>query len=224
MDLSALQSQLGYVFLDKEPLVQALTHRSHGLQHNERMEFLGDSIINCLVAHWLYKHFALSSEGELHRMRASLVSEPALAEVAKSMQLGTFIRMGEGEIRSGGSSRASILADTLEAIVGAVFIEGGFSAAENVIHKIFAEVFTSLQPGISGKDAKTLLKELLQSHHLALPQYHITAIRGQSHEQFFEVQCTVESLGIQCLGNGTSRRRAEQQAAQLVYLKAQDCL
>ncbi len=221
MEIRALQRRLGYEFTESDLLRRALTHRSHSAVHNERLEFLGDSVVNCTIALALYQKFPDLPEGELSRLRASLVSQPALAAVAESLALGSYLALGDGELKSGGVQRPSILSDALEAVLGAVLLDGGFEAARRVVQEIFDAALASINPSTTGKDAKTLLQEWLQRKRQALPQYAVVAIRGEAHEQEFEVECMIEHLNIRCTGKGVSRRRAEQEAAQQAYQQAQ---
>jgi len=220
MTLNALQQRLGYPFKDCGLLRRALTHRSHSAIHNERLEFLGDSVVNCAIALALYQKFPDLPEGELSRLRASLVSQPALASLAENLQLCNDLALGDGELKSGGGRRPSILSDALEAVLGAVLLDGGFDAACQVVQEIFKVSLASISPATTDKDAKTLLQEFLQRKRQLLPQYAVTAIRGEAHEQEFEVECVIEHLNIRCAGKGSSRRRAEQEAARLAYARA----
>lgn len=209
----ALEDRLGYRFRDAALLRRALTHRSHGQPHNERLEFLGDSVVNCAVALELHQRFPDLSEGELSRLRANLVNQSSLHTIALALDLGDALRLGEGEVKSGGAQRPSILADALEAIAGAMLLDGGFPAVQLLVRGLFSDALAAIDPAASAKDAKTLLQELLQGRGLALPVYTLLATRGQAHAQTFEVQCQVESLGIRTEGSGGSRRAAEQEAA-----------
>jgi ribonuclease III len=220
MDLEDFGRTIGCRFRDPELLERALTHRSFSAIHNERLEFLGDSVLNCAVALQLFRKFPALSEGELSRLRASLVSQPTLAAVAASVQLGARLRLGEGELRSGGASRPSILADGLEAVIGAAFLDSGFDAAYDLVARLFDAQLGKVDPQTTGKDAKTLLQEYLQSRRLPLPHYSVVAIRGEAHEQIFEVACEIPQLRIRAAGEGTSRRSAEQQAARVAYEEA----
>lgn len=213
MTLDALESSLGHRFACRELLVQALTHRSHGATHNERLEFLGDGVLNCCVAALLYRLFPDLKEGELSRLRASLVRQDALAEVARSLSLGGLLRLGEGELKSGGSARPSMLADALEALFGAIFLDGGFEAASTAIEKLFSPLLLTIDVTKPGKDAKTELQEYLQGRRLPLPRYELRATRGEAHAQQFDVGCVITELGIATDGTGASRRMAEQEAA-----------
>lgn len=216
MKPQALEPLLGHRFQRPELLRQALTHRSFGTPHNERFEFLGDAILNCVVANALFLRFAELNEGELSRLRASLVRQETLAEIALSIQLGSHLSLGEGELKSGGFSRPSTLADALEAVFAAVYLDAGFIAAQGVIEHLFLPWILRIDPKSSGKDSKTTLQELLQGRHLSLPQYELLAVRGEAHAQEFDVECTIAELGISCTGSGSSRRIAEQQAASQV--------
>jgi len=220
MDLERFSASLGYSFRDADLLLRALTHRSHSAIHNERLEFLGDSVVNCAVALALFRKFPALSEGELSRLRASLVSQPSLAAIAAAHDFGSHLRLGEGELKSGGARRPSMLADAVEAVVGAAFLDGGFDAADTVVQRLFGEALKDIDPSTTGKDAKTLLQEYLQGRHLPLPRYNVTAIRGGAHEQMFEVECEIPQLGIRSQGAGMSRRSAEQEAARAAYQRA----
>ncbi|MCL4184897.1 MAG: ribonuclease III [Burkholderiaceae bacterium] len=213
MNLDELQQQLGHRFADASLLRQALTHRSFGHPNNERLEFLGDSVLNCVVAAMLYRHFGRIDEGDLSRLRANLVKQQSLYEIAQRLGLSQYLLLGEGELKSGGFRRPSILGDTLEAIVGAVFLDGGFEAAQSVIRALYEPVLKSVDPKTLGKDAKTLLQEYLQGKKLPLPLYAVVATHGAAHNQLFEVECAIPKLKIQVLGSGASRRAAEQAAA-----------
>ena len=214
MNAQRLEAALGHGFGRPELLRQALTHRSFGSPHNERLEFLGDSVLNCVIAAVLYKNFGDLREGELSRLRASLVRQETLAEIARSLELGDYLRLGEGELKSGGSKRPSILADALEAIFGAIEVDAGFGAARGVIERLYRPSMARIEPGDAGKDPKTALQEILQARHLALPRYALLATRGEAHAQEFEMECEIPELGIRSTGSGGSRRIAEQQAAQ----------
>jgi ribonuclease-3 len=217
MDLEAFQLRIGYRFTDPELLRRALTHRSYAGTHNERLEFLGDSVVNCVVALQLYERFPRLSEGELSRLRAHIVNQQSLAAAARACAFGEQLRLGEGEIKSGGAQRPSILADAVEAVVGAVFLDGGFDKACGVVRILLREALETIDPTTSGKDPKTLLQEYLQARRLALPRYAVVGTHGEAHEQQFEVECVVPELGIRSLGTGASRRSAEQEAARKVY-------
>jgi ribonuclease-3 len=217
MNNDALCRQIGYVFNQPELLRQALTHRSHSLPHNERLEFLGDSVLNCAVATLLFRHFPNLTEGTLSRVRANLVNQQSLADIAQRLELGRLVRFGEGEIKSGGDRRPSILADALEAVLGAIYLDGGFVAAEKFITTLYTPLLTELDAQTLGKDPKSLLQEYLQSRRLSLPQYAVVGTTGEAHQQQFEVECVISKLNIRTLGEGASRRSAEQEAARQAY-------
>ena len=205
--------EFGYRFQSADILRQALTHRSFSCNNYERLEFLGDSVLNCAIAAMLYARFPEIQEGDLSRHRARLVRQEALAGIAERLQLGTQLCLGEGELKSGGSHRPSILADSLEAVFGAVYLDGGFDAARLVIERLYEPLLDAIDPNESGKDPKTALQEILQARRLSLPRYALVATRGEAHAQEFEVECQVSELLICCSGSGTSRRIAEQNAA-----------
>lgn len=217
MSLPSIERAIGYVFSSRSIQDQALTHRSFGAVHNERLEFLGDSVLNCVIAQALYERFSEVREGDLSRLRANLVRQETLAEIAQRLGLGEQLRLGEGELKSGGFRRPSILADALEALFGAVFVDGGFEQARKTILMLYEPFLAHLDPRHSGKDAKTALQEFLQGRRLALPQYHLRATRGEAHSQEFEVECLIAELGISTLGRGPSRRAAEQEAARRAF-------
>lgn len=208
---------IGHPFADPELLRRALTHRSYGASHNERLEYLGDSVVNCVVALELYQRFPRLSEGELSRLRAHLVNQQSLAASAQRFAIGQRLLLGEGELKSGGARRPSILADAVEALVGAAFLDGGFEAARRVVRALLGEALDTIDPVVSGKDPKTTLQEYLQGRKLALPQYSVIATRGEAHEQQFQVECAIAELGIRTQGEGASRRGAEQDAARQAY-------
>jgi ribonuclease III len=217
MESDRFAATLGYTFRQPALLRQALTHRSHSIPNNERLEFLGDSILNFVIALRLYERFPKLSEGELSRLRANLVNQTSLFEVADTLRLGEAIALGEGELKSGGFRRPSILADALEAIFGAVFLDGGFAAAEGLVTRLFADKLEALDPKAVAKDAKTKLQEWLQGRKIALPTYQVTAVRGEAHDQTFCVECSVPSMNLKATGEGASRRAAEQTAAEGVF-------
>lgn len=214
MKAQRLEAALGHGFGRPELLRQALTHRSFGSSHNERLEFLGDSVLNCVIAGALYGSFGDLKEGELSRLRASLVRQETLADIARGLDLGDFLELGEGELKSGGARRPSILADALEAIFGAIYVDAGFDAARSVIKRLYQPSMARIDPSDAGKDPKTALQEILQGRHLALPRYALLATRGEAHVQEFDIECAIPELGIRTTGSGGSRRIAEQQAAQ----------
>ena len=217
MPEEAIERRLGHGFRDAALLRQALTHRSHGTPHNERLEFLGDGLLNFVVARLLYEKFAKLPEGDLSRLRAHLVNQQTLSELAVSLSLGDHLRLGEGELKSGGFRRPSILADAFEAIIGAIFLDSGFAAAEQTLARLYQPLLERVDPQALGKDPKTRLQELLQGRRLALPQYSIATVSGEAHEQHFVVECAVPELGITTRGEGPNRRAAEQEAARTAF-------
>ena len=222
--LDALQRRIGYRFTDARLLTRALTHRSFGADHNERLEFLGDAVLSLAVSGLLFERFAGSDEGDLTRVRAHLVREDSLHRAAVLLGLPEVLNLGEGEARGGGAQRASILADALEAVLGATFLDGGFDAASELVKGLFGEVIQTTDVASWSKDAKTELQEWLQARRLPVPTYRISATRGQAHAQTFEVECVVPALSLTESGEGRSRRVAEQEAARrmLEALKASD--
>jgi ribonuclease-3 len=204
---------LDHAFNDPNLLRQALTHRSYGIPHNERLEFVGDAILNCVVALSLYERYPALPEGELSRVRAHLVNKETLAQVARRLDLGASIRLGEGELRSGGADRSSILADAMEAVFGAVFLDAGFAAARRTVDAVYADLLRDADPAALGKDPKTRLQEWLQGQRLSVPEYAIVATTGEAHAQQFAVECRIAGLSIVAAGTGASRRAAEQDAA-----------
>jgi len=221
LDIKLLQERLGYTFQKPDLLMQALTHRSHSKKNNERLEFLGDSVLNCTVAEMLYERYGDLDEGDLSRVRANLVKQQALYEIAQALQLSDCLRLGEGELKSGGFKRPSILADSFEAIVGAIFLDSGFEASKKVLRKWYSQILEHVDPRTLGKDDKTLLQEYLQGHQLPLPIYTVVATTGVAHNQQFEVECSIPSLKVTLNGKGASRRAAEQAAAKLSLDAAQ---
>ncbi|PKO44502.1 MAG: ribonuclease III [Betaproteobacteria bacterium HGW-Betaproteobacteria-22] len=215
MTQQALLKRLGHSFKDPNLLLQALTHRSYAAQNNERLEFLGDGALNFIIATQLYKRFSQLAEGDLSRLRAQLVKEATLCEIALTLNLGDALRMGEGELKSAGWRRPSILADALEAIIGAVYLDGGFEAAETFVLALYQQKLETIDPKAIGKDAKSLLQERLQARKIMLPEYILTHTSGEAHAQQFVVDCVVEKFNIRTTGDGTSRRIAEQEAAKL---------
>src|SRR5882672_10559593 len=201
-----LDGRLGYRARDVGLIEAALTHRSAGGAHNERLEFLGDAVLNCVVAMLLYREFRAADEGELSRFRASLVSGESLAGIATELNLGPWVRLGSGELKSGGFRRKSILADTLEAIFGAIYLDGGFEAAAQVIERLFAPRLQRLPSAAELKDPKTRLQEALQARSLGLPEYSVEAVTGEAHAQRFQVRCTVAALNVVAMGEGSNRR------------------
>ena len=214
-DSKQLEAAIAYQFKDAALLQHALTHRSFSARHNERLEFLGDSVLNFVVSVLLYQRFTTIDEGDLSRVRASLVKQASLADIAQKLGLSAHLRLGEGELKSGGFRRPSILADTLEAVLGAVFLDGGFESARAVITRLYEPILVTVDPKTLGKDAKTLLQEMLQGRKLDLPVYTVLATHGAAHSQVFEVACEIPALDIRVSAGGASRRAAEQSAAQL---------
>ena len=217
MDRRRLQESIGYGFSRAELLAQALTHRSHGVPHNERLEFLGDSVLNCVIAAELFERFGKLPEGDLSRLRAQLVRQETLHQLAQTLTLGDYLRLGEGELKSGGFARPSILADAFEALIGAVFLDGGFLAVRKTIVLLYEPLLADLDPNALAKDPKTLLQELLQARKIALPKYTVVAARGAAHSQNFEVECLIPELSLRTTGSGSSRRTAEQEAARRAF-------
>jgi ribonuclease III len=222
--LEALQARLGHRFADAGLLQRALTHRSFGADHNERLEFLGDAILNMAVSDLLYERFGGSDEGDLTRVRAHLVREDSLHRAALGLGLPEALRLSEGEARGGGAQRPSILADAVEALIGAIYLDGGLPPAASLVRQLFGELIAGTEADSWAKDAKTELQEWLQGRKLPVPAYRIVATRGQAHAQTFEVECAVATLGLAEQGEGRSRRTAEQEAARrlLGRLKASD--
>lgn len=222
--LSALQQRLGHRFGQLGLLQRALTHRSFSSEHNERLEFLGDAVLSLAISAMLFERMGASAEGDLTRVRAHLVREDSLHKVALALALPDVLRLSEGEARGGGAQRPSMLADAVEAIIGATFVDAGFDAALRVVTHLFGEQIGSGDADSWNKDAKTELQEWLQARRIAVPSYRIVATRGQAHAQTFDVECAVPTLGLAEQGEGRSRRSAEQEAARrlLDVLKASD--
>ena len=208
-----LQQALGYTFIRSDLLEQALTHRSYSAVNNERLEFLGDSVLNCSVARALYDAFPDLPEGSLSRLRANLVRQETLADIAVILKLGEVLRLGEGELKSGGFRRPSILADALESLFGAIFLDAGFNEAQRVVRGLLDPLVAKIDPTASGKDAKTQLQEILQSRRLPLPEYRLIDTQGEAHDQSFIVECVLTRPSLSTRGEGKSRRAAEQEAA-----------
>ncbi len=221
LPLEALEERIGYRFQDKKLIKRAVTHRSFGAENNERLEFLGDSVLNCVIGQALFLRDAHFNEGSLSRVRANLVCQDGLAEIAKRLQLSDFMRLGEGEMKTGGAKRPSILSDALEAIFGAIMCEAGFDAAREVILRLYEPILSKLTPERMGKDAKTLLQEFLQAHRLSLPVYQVVEVTGAAHDQTFRINCSIQKLNISVEGVGKSRRTAEQVAAKVAFELAQ---
>jgi ribonuclease-3 len=222
--LEALQQRLGYHYTQPALLARALTHRSAGSDHNERLEFLGDAVLQTAVSALLYERFSGSDEGDLTRVRAHLVREDSLHRLALALGLPEVLRLSDGEARGGGAQRPSILADALEALIGAAYLDGGFAPAEAIVQRLFGETIATTEVDSWSKDAKTELQEWLQARKLPVPAYRIAGTRGQAHAQTFDVECAVAALGLAEHGEGKSRRVAEQEAARrmLAALKADD--
>lgn len=214
---ASLSRIIHYTFNDPSLMIMALTHRSFSAQHNERLEFLGDSVLSFLIANELYKRFPRIDEGDLSRLRAQLVKESSLSTIATSMGLGDFIRLGEGELKSAGWRRPSILADTFESIIGAIYLDGGIEPAHTFILRFFETQLNEMDPKLIQKDPKTLLQELLQSKKSDLPIYTVVSIEGEAHSQTFTIECSIKKLNIKTQGVGNSRRIAEQEAASKAY-------
>jgi len=219
MNLILLQNRLGHNFRNVGLLQQALTHRSYSKLNNERLEFVGDSALNCIIAFMLFDRYKEIDEGNLSRVRANLVKQQSLYEIAEMINLSQFLKLGEGEWKSGGSHRPSILADTLEAIFGAVFLDSGFDIARDVVYALYSPFIKNIGPKTLDKDAKTLLQEYLQARKISLPKYNVIATHGVAHNQEFEVECLIPKLDIRVFGAGISRRTGEQEAAKVALEK-----
>lgn len=213
---SALMRTIGHHFEDRDLLKLALTHRSRGSKNYERLEFLGDSILGFVVADWLFKNYPQLAEGKLSRMRSSLVRKETLALVARELGLSSHLILGEGELKSGGFNRDSILADTVESIIGALYLDSGFGASRAFIYKKFAEHFDGISEKSTFKDAKSRLQEAMQKNALALPVYNIVETTGEQHDQEFTVECLLDDVDIRAVATARSRRLAEQEAASIV--------
>ncbi len=209
--------RIGYEFSDRALLAQALTHRSHGIPNNERLEFLGDSVLNCAIANALFSSFPKLPEGDLSRIRANLVNQGSLCDLARSLGIGKWLLLGEGEMKSNGQNRPSILADAMEAIFGAIFLDGGFEAASSVVTGLYSKTIAEIDPNARIKDPKTRLQEYLQGRRLRLPSYDLIETSGEAHRQHFRVECRIPDLDICCSGEGENRRGAEQLAASRAY-------
>jgi len=219
--LTPLEAALDYRFTATALLRQAVTHRSYGAPHNERLEFVGDAVLNCVIAQAMFERFPKLDEGALSRSRAGLVNRETLAQLARRLELSRYLLLGDGELKSGGSQRASILADALEALFGAVFLDGGFAAVQRVIVAAYGEILQDADPEQLGKDAKTRLQEWLQARRLPLPEYAVTEIRGEAHLQQFVVECRIPSQEVVASGEGNNRRAAEQLAADAAWRQLQ---
>lgn len=215
-NLDRLQRKIDYQFQDTWLLKQALTHRSAGHKHNERLEFLGDAILNLTIAEALFHQFPKCNEGELSRMRATLVREPTLAMLARDFQLGDYLSLGQGELKSGGFRRESILADCVEALIGAISLDSSLANATEIVTRWYQPLLKDIQPGDNQKDAKTRLQEYLQGNRLPVPTYNIVNIQGEAHNQLFTVECSIQNNDRTFIGKGSSRRKAEQAAAEQI--------
>jgi len=214
---ASLSRIIHYTFNDPSFMIMALTHRSFSAQHNERLEFLGDSVLSFLIASELYKRFPRIDEGDLSRLRAQLVKESSLSTIATSMGLCDFIRLGEGELKSAGWRRPSILADTFESMIGAIYLDGGIEPTHQFVLRFFETQLNEIDPKLIQKDPKTLLQELLQSKKSDLPIYTVVSIEGEAHSQTFTIECYIKKSNIKTQGVGNSRRIAEQEAASKAF-------
>lgn len=212
--INQLQRKLGYTFTRQDLLIQALTHRSASSKHNERLEFLGDSILSFVIANDLYHRFPKVDEGDMSRMRATLVRGNTLAELAREFNLGECLRLGPGELKSGGSRRESILADTVEALIGGIFLDSDIQTIERIILSWYESRLNEISPGDKQKDPKTRLQEYLQGRHLPLPNYLVVQVKGEAHDQEFTIHCQISGVEQPVKGTGSSRRKAEQAAAE----------
>lgn len=220
MNADKLCALTGYQFRQKNLLEQALTHRSYSRQlNNERLEFLGDSILNLIISNHIYERFSAADEGDLSRIRASLVKEETLALVARQINLGDFIHLGGGELKSGGFRRASILSDALEALIGAIYLDSDYAQTEAAVLHLYQEQLQNVDADANLRDPKTRLQEHLQANKNSLPSYQVEQISGKSHDQVFTVSCKLTDLDMQSNGKGSSRKKAEQQAAQKILDK-----
>ncbi|QCI21563.1 ribonuclease III [Buchnera aphidicola (Hyadaphis tataricae)] len=214
-----IQKALGYTFTQKDLLRQALTHRSASNKHNERLEFLGDSILSFVIANALYQHFPYINEGDMSRMRATLVRGNTLAEIAYEFDLGEYLQLGQGELKSGGFRRESILANTVEALIGSIYLDSNIKTVEELILKWYEKRLEQISPGDTQKDPKTRLQEYLQAKHLSLPVYFIVKIYGEAHNQLFTIHCKISTISEFLVGTGSSKRKAEQDAAKKALIK-----
>lgn len=212
--LNILQKKLGHTFNDEAMLIRALTHRSAGARHNERLEFLGDSLLSMVIADALFHRFPKVNEGDMSRMRATLVREKTLAELAREFELGDYLILGPGELKSGGFRRESILADAVEALIGAVYLDTDIEQMRTMLLSWYEDRLNDIQPGIDQKDPKTRLQELLQGKRKSLPTYTVVDVIGEAHNQKFTVHCQIDGVSEPVVGIGTSRRKAEQSAAE----------
>ena len=212
--LKRLEKKLGYLYVNDDLLKRAITHRSAGSRHNERLEFLGDSILSLVIAEALYHRFPDVSEGDMRRMRATLVREKTLAELAREFDLGEYLILGPGELKSGGYRRESILADTVEAIIGSIYLDSDMERIRTLLLQWYASRLDEIRPGADQKDPKTRLQEFLQGRRRPLPSYAVIKVKGEAHNQEFTVQCDIEGMEAPVIGVGSSRRKAEQSAAE----------
>ena len=212
--LKRLEKKIGHTFVNDDLLKRAITHRSAGSRHNERLEFLGDSILSLVIAEALFHRFPDVSEGDMSRMRATLVREKTLAELAREFDLGEYLILGPGELKSGGFRRESILADTVEALIGAIYLDVGMEPVRGLLLAWYASRLDEIRPGADQKDPKTRLQELLQGKRKPLPSYVVIKVKGEAHNQEFTVQCEIEGIASSVIGVGSSRRKAEQAAAE----------
>lgn len=212
--LKRLEKKIGHTFVNDDLLKRAITHRSAGSRHNERLEFLGDSILSLVIAEALFHRFPDVSEGDMSRMRATLVREKTLAELAREFDLGEYLILGPGELKSGGFRRESILADTVEALIGAIYLDVGMEPVRGLLLAWYASRLDEIRPGADQKDPKTRLQELLQGKRKPLPSYVVIKVKGEAHNQEFTVQCEIEGVDVTVVGVGSSRRKAEQAAAE----------
>lgn len=217
--LSGFEQTLEYVFVNKGLLTTALSHRSLGEDNNERLEYLGDALLGFIIAETLYQRYPDASEGDLTRLRASLVKGETLARIARELQLGNYVILGAGELKSGGWRRTSILANTLEAIIGAIYLDAGFTTCRDKVLSLFAAIIKETTPDNLIKDPKTRLQEYLQSRQQHLPEYNLVMERGEAHARIFTVECAISELGISVQAEGRNKRSAEQAAAQLVLVQ-----
>lgn len=221
MELAALEERLGYSFVQRTLIEQAVTHRSHGAVHNERLEFLGDAVLNCAVAQLLYAKYARLNEGDLSRLRSNLVKQSSLADIAEKLVLSEFMRLGEGEMKSGGWRRASVLADAFEAVIGAIYLDSDFESAKQTCLHVFAPLLADLPDAETLKDAKTRLQEWLQGRGRPLPLYDVVSSSGPAHRRSFLVRCQLADAASGIEAEGGSRRAAEQSAAGQMLLVLQ---
>lgn len=214
-----LEKKIGYIFNHQNLLKQALTHRSASSNHNERLEFLGDSILSYIISHELYQRFPNINEGDMSRMRATLVRENTLAEIAQEFHLGKYLNLGPGELKTGGFRRKSILSDTIEAVIGSIFLDSNMNTVEKLVLYWYKNRLNNISPGDKQKDPKTRLQEYLQGQHLPLPSYLVIQVKGKSHDQKFTIHCQVSGIKEPIIHTGPSRRKAEQGAAEEVLIK-----